>query len=91
MKEQIKFYNYLRNTFRNGNHKESCPEYLSEYYKIEDSLSDKYRDKAYYAMSDFIYLGIAPKLYLFEACQEWGKLVVPMAKMRCKIESNGKI
>lgn len=91
MKDQIEFYNYLRNMFRNGNHKDVCPEYLKAYYEVEDALSDTHKNKVYYAMSDYIYLGIIPKPYLFEKCKEWGYLVPFMAKMRNEIERYGKV
>ena len=42
-------------------------------------------------MSDYIYLGIIPKPYLFEKCKEWGYLVPFMAKMRNEIERYGKV
>ena len=60
IKDQKEFYNYIRKEYKNMEDADKIPNFMKVYYEIERANSYE-MNKFYYAVCNYIYLGIMPK------------------------------
>ena len=60
MKDQKDFYNYIRQEYKKKKDVTEVPEFMKVYYEIEYA-SNYEINKFYYAVCNYIFLGISPR------------------------------
>ena len=60
IKDQKEFYNYIRKEYKNMEDADKIPNFMKVYYEL-DRASAYEMNKFYYAVCNYIFLGIVPK------------------------------
>lgn len=60
IKDQKEFYNYIRKEYKNMEDADKIPNFMKVYYEL-DRASAYEMNKFYYAICNYIFLGIVPK------------------------------
>ncbi len=90
MKDQKYFYNYIRQEYKKKKDVTEVPEFMKVYYEIEYA-SNYEINKFYYAVCNYIFLGISPRKDVKDSTN-W-KDIEPyaIAERQKVLKENGKI
>lgn len=66
MKDQKDFYNFIRQEYKKKTDVKEVPEFMKVYYEIENA-SNYEINKFYYAVCNYIFLGISPRKEIKES------------------------
>ena len=90
MRDQREFYNYIRTEYKKKPEVGEIPEFMKVYYEIE-SASSYEMNKFYYAVCNYVFLGITPRKEIIES-SNW-KDILPYAKAERQklLEENGQV
>lgn len=88
--DQKEYYDLIRKDYKKVNNTEKIPNFMKVYYEIERANSYE-MNKFYYAVCNYIYLGIMPKKEILGS-ENWGNIKTYAIEERKKVlEANGEV
>lgn len=90
IKDQKEFYNYIRKEYKNMEDADKIPNFMKVYYEL-DRASAYEMNKFYYAVCNYIFLGIVPKKEILSS-NNW-KSIEPYAieEINRLLKENGEV
>lgn len=90
IKDQKEFYNYIRKEYKNMEDADKIPNFMKVYYEL-DRASAYEMNKFYYAVCNYIFLGIVPKKEILSS-NNWKSIEPYAIEERKKVlEANGEV
>ena len=88
--DQKEYYDLIRKDYKKANNTEKIPNFMKVYYEIERANSYE-MNKFYYAVCNYIYLGIMPKKEILGS-ENWENIKTYAIEERKKVlEANGEV
>ena len=88
--DQKEYYDLIRKDYKKVNNTEKIPNFMKVYYEIERANSYE-MNKFYYAVCNYIYLGIMPKKEILGS-ENWDNIKTYAIEERKKVlEANGEV
>ena len=90
IKDEKEFYNYIRKEYKNMEDADKIPNFMKVYYEL-DRASSYEMNKFYYAVCNYIFLGIVPKKEILSS-NNW-KSIEPYAieERNRLLKENGEV
>lgn len=90
IKDQKEFYNYIRKEYKNMEDADKIPNFMKVYYEL-DRASAYEMNKFYYAVCNYIFLGIVPKKEILSS-NNWKSIEPYVIEERNRLlKENGEV